>query len=100
MIKDTTFHHADYRDACPDGALVYCDPPYKGTTGYGAVGEFDSNEFWSVMRQWSRHNKVYISEYQAPFDFTCVLEIPTKLDIRNAAGEKEPRLERLFTFGK
>jgi DNA adenine methylase len=97
-MGDVRFEARDFRDTYPRKSLVYCDPPYKGTTGYGAVGAFDTKRFWSVMREWSKHNKVYISEYAAPEDFECVLEIPTKLDIRNGAGEKEQRMERIFTW--
>ena len=87
---------ADYRALVPQDALIYCDPPYAGTTGYNAVGKFDWEEFWDTMRVWSlTGNTVFISEYAAPEDFVCVLEIPTNTEIRTKAG-REPRIERLF----
>ena len=73
--------------------LVYCDPPYAGTTGYGGR-EFDNELFWNTMRKWSRNNTVLVSEYKAPNDFVCIASkkkhgtlSPTGRTVRN---------ERLF----
>lgn len=52
--------------------LIYCDPPYAGTMGYGNT--FNHIEFWAIMREWSKITTVLISEYNAPDDFTCVWE--------------------------
>lgn len=52
--------------------LIYCDPPYKNTSGYDAVCEFDSGMFWETVRQWSKNNIVIVSEFSAPKDFLCV----------------------------
>lgn len=60
--------HADYRDVdtCL-GDVVYCDPPYAGTLGYRAVGEFDHAEFWQTMESWhAKHAFVFVSEFAAP----------------------------------
>lgn len=47
--------------------VVYCDPPYAGTSGYKAAGNFDHARFWSVMESWSRRGAaVLVSEYSAP----------------------------------
>lgn len=95
-IQDVMFQHKDYREHDPHNLLVYCDPPYSNTTGYDGCDAFNSDQFWEVMRNWSRDNVVVISEYSAPNDFECVLEIPTKTDMRIKGGSKEPRVERLF----
>ena len=61
-VRSATFTCLDYHDVeIPDGAVVYCDPPYVNTTGY-TVGQFDTNEFWNYMRQLSKRCDVYISE--------------------------------------
>ena len=62
--------HADYRAfeflAGPH-AVIYCDPPYAGTTGYAGVGPFDHDEFWRTVTRWSaRGALVLVSEYAAP----------------------------------
>ncbi len=90
------FQSRDYREINFEDTLIYCDPPYVDTTSYGATGALDTQEFWEYMRLWSRNNIVVVSEYKAPDDFRCVLEIPTKLDMRNRSGERASRLEKLF----
>lgn len=95
-LKSVEFFSCDYRQVTPTGQLIYCDPPYAGTTGYAAAGKWDSAAFWDVMGLWVHDNTVIVSEYAAPEPWRCVLEIPTRTDIRNARGELEPRVERLF----
>lgn len=59
--------HTDYRNVeIPDGAVVYLDPPYAGTTGYGAVGAFDTVMFWKWAETLSARASVFVSEYHAP----------------------------------
>lgn len=45
------------------GGVLYLDPPYAGTTGYDAVGLFDSRAFIGRVRAWSEHAHVFVSEY-------------------------------------
>lgn len=73
--------------------VMYCDPPYFGTTGY--THKFDNQLFWEKVRELSKNNIVICSEYKAPSDFECVLEIPTKTDMRTKNGQ-EARIEKLF----
>jgi len=55
----------------PANSLVYCDPPYRGSTGYD--GWFDSRAFWQWCRDKTREgHTVFVSEYKAPPDFECV----------------------------
>ena len=98
QLNDVRFICTDYASLKPTDALIYCDPPYSGTTGYGATEKFDWVRFWGTVRQWSAANTVIISEYAAPDDFACVLEIPTKTDMRIASGDKERRIDRLFQY--
>lgn len=100
LLKDAEVLCCDYQEHKPKGMLIYADPPYKGTTQYckSLLGEFDSDEFWQIMREWSKENDVYISEYIAPDDFEVVWQKKVKLDIRNGKNEKEPRIEKLFKF--
>jgi len=99
-FRDTTFECKDYRDLKPSNCVIYCDPPYSGTTQYSKkiVGDFDSDEFWSTMRKWSEDNIVVISEYKAPEDFDTIWSQEVKLDIRDANNKKKKRVEKLFTF--
>lgn len=88
-------------DPPEEGCLIYCDPPYDGTTGYGSiVGDFDSSLFWKrVLELESRGHTLVVSEYDAPDGFTCVMEMPTQTDLSMADGTKEFRMEKLFRPG-
>ena len=52
-------------------SVVYCDPPYIGTKGYGV--EFDHEQFYEWLR--NTNFPVYISEYTMPSDFAIVASI-------------------------
>ncbi|WP_331274927.1 DNA adenine methylase, partial [Clostridium botulinum] len=84
-LYNAEFKCCDYKELKPKGSIIYCDPPYKGTTQYdkSIVGKFNTEEFWDIMRKWSKNNKVFISEYEAPDDFKCIWSKETKLDIRD-----------------
>lgn len=97
-MQDVLFEYADYKTLVFSGCLIYCDSPYAGTTKFTGVPDFNTKEFWDIMRLWSENNDVYISEYVAPKDFECVLEIPTKIDIRNKDNRMERRVEKLFKY--
>ena len=97
-MSDVEFAWKDYKTLEPHGYLIYCDPPYANTTKYTGVPDFDTDEFWNVMRLWSKDNDVYISEYEAPKDFDVVLEIPTKTNIRDKTNNVCRRVEKLFRY--
>ena len=78
-LSDTKFYNVDYRDVpIEEGSVVYCDPPYKGTTGYSNSGQFNHDEFWEYVRKLSEKNIVFVSEISAPEDFVSVWEKPFK----------------------
>ena len=93
LIQDVVFYHSEYVENAPEGVLIYCDPPYANTTEYR--DSFDTETFWEVMREWSKDNIVVVSEYNAPDDWVCVKEMPTRVDMQ--CGEKN-RVEKLFTL--
>lgn len=99
-IAGVVFCVADYRAWNPVGAVIYCDPPYEGTTGFAAIGKFDSAAFWDQVRHWSRRNVVYVSEYRAPDDFRIVLEQPTRTGLKDKTGRTIRRLERVFVWAR
>jgi len=77
----------------PAGSVVYCDPPYAGTTEYR--GGFDHGAFWDWVRKLTKDgHTVFVSEYSAPEDFEAVLTVDhvTILD-KNVS---KPRTEKLF----
>ncbi len=95
-VSSAIFNFASYADLAPTDSLVYCDPPCQNTTAYGAVEAFDHDEFWEVMRRWSKANTVLVSEYNAPEDFVCVAEFQSKMGLRNKAQDQEVRSEKVF----
>ena len=97
-MVDVEFDWRDYKSLFLKGCLIYCDPPYANTTKYTGVPDFDSEEFWDIMREWSKDNDVYISEYEAPDDFVSVLDIPTKTNIRDKSDSVCSRVEKLFKY--
>lgn len=93
-LQGAEFRTGDYRDLqIPDESVIYCDPPYMGTTGYS--DGINHDEFW----QWCRErvydgHKVYISEYQAPGDFITIWKKP----IQNCISPDKKATERLFIY--
>ena len=88
-LNNTIFHNKSYTEFNPINQIIYADPPYKGTTKY--THDIDYDIFWNTMRKWSENNEVFISEYEAPHDFICVLEIHTRCSLAKAK-----RTEKLF----
>lgn len=78
----------------PEGSIIYCDPPYANTTKY--KDSFDHVAFW----QWCRdkvkegHN-VFVSEYSAPEDFTCVWQKTVNNTLVKDSGAKQG-VEKLY----
>lgn len=67
-IGHVSFEHLDYRQAPVDeNTVVYCDPPYSGTTRYSSVEEFDHETFWRTVQLWADSGAtVLVSEYTCP----------------------------------
>lgn len=95
-LKGVEFLNKNYLDLdIPKNSLVYCDPPYEGTAQYGE--KFNSGEFWSWVKDISKHSSVFISEYTAPVEFECIWaqELKSSLSRKNKIS-----VERLFKIKK
>ena len=100
MLKGVSFSNEQYYDMeIPDNSIIYCDPPYLGTTGY--KGDFDHELFfdWVKDMAWQGHS-VFVSEYQAPEDFDCLYrkELNSSLSANGKAGGNKRSTECLFTY--
>lgn len=63
------FVHGSYdRFTPPAGTVIYCDPPYAGTTFYSKTPLMDYEHFYTKIRTWARTSDVYLSEYAIPAD--------------------------------
>ena len=97
-VQSATFTCLDYHDVeIPDGAVVYCDPPYVNTTGY-TVGQFNTDEFWDYMRQISKRCNVYISEESAPDDFECIWSKEKVRTLEKNDNVGRVKVEKLFKY--
>jgi DNA adenine methylase len=98
LPTDVSFACTDYRALNPVNAIVYADPPYGNSTTYGFLSDpFDHDEFWDVMRLWSKNNTVLVSEYNAPEDFVPVKEAKYKVQM---CAEQQERTEKLFEYNE
>jgi DNA adenine methylase len=70
--KINKIKYCSYDQWEPKNMLIYCDPPYKDTRNGYLNKDFNHDYFWNIMRKWSKHNVVIISEFKAPKDFKCI----------------------------
>lgn len=101
-LKTINFICCDYRSnpyiALQQNSLIYCDPPYKNTKGYGykRQGNFNHEEFWNWVRYISKHNIVIVSEQEAPNDFEVIWECEAKRT--NGKDNNYKAVEKLFKW--
>ena len=95
LIQNVKFMNKDYRKLKPKNMLVYCDPPYAQTKfpikyrrEVKKYDTFDNEEFWDVVRDWSKNNVVVVSETTAPEDF---VEVWNQERYRSAAQSSKTR---------
>ncbi len=97
LLQDVHLECLNYFDiVLPNKSIIYCDPPYEGTTPYH-IGGFDHERFWDWCRIKTREgHKIFISEYNAPPDFECVWakEQITTLQVVGS----HTTVEKLFTY--
>lgn len=95
-LSGVKFLQSKYEELPPfSNCLVYCDPPYEGTTKYATSKNFDHDHFWDWVRKESEFNDVVVSEYNAPDDFECVLDISLTNGLNNTKAS-----EKLFRYKK
>ena len=101
LLKDITFKccsFEEYKDI--EGYVIYCDPPYAGTTPYKQP-EFPYEKLYDWCRKMGEKNIVLISEYSMPDDFECIWqkEMMCTLDSNRKENDKKNiRIEKLFTY--
>ena len=99
-MKGVTFQNKPYYELeLPPKSIVYCDPPYEGTTKY--ANDFDHNLFWNWVRNISKQgHTVYVSESNAPNDFECGWSKSAKssLSANGKIGGNKESVEKLFKF--
>jgi DNA adenine methylase len=96
-LVDVNFTSYSYLDLqIPKNSIIYCDPPYEGTTAY--KDEFNHTEFWDWCRQKAKEGHIiFVSEYNAPNDFECVWQQEIVNTLNNTAKTAKV-VEKLFTL--
>lgn len=99
-LRDVVFQYSDYKNLrIPKNSVIYCDPPYEGTTKY--KDDFNHTEFWEWCRTKAKEgHKVFVSEYNAPKDFKCVWEkqVKSSLSANGKIGGNKISTEKLFMY--
>jgi len=99
-LQDVIFTCTSYYDLMiPENSIIYCDPPYQGTTKYTKnETPFDHEIFWAWCRNKTKQgHKVFISEYNAPDDFKCIWEKEIVSSLTKDTGSKKG-IEKLFIY--
>ena len=78
----------------PDKAVIYCDPPYFNTSGYGV--EFDHGQFYDWLR--ALPQVAFISVYSMPDDFAVVAQQEKLCGF--AASGNSMAVEKLYVYQK
>lgn len=97
-IQSVEFLCCSYEDLSDvTNSLIYCDPPYQGTTGY-KTGAFDHEKFFAWCRKMkSKGNSVFVSEYDAPVDFELVWQGEVKTNFSSTRSKATHNaVEKLF----
>lgn len=55
-------------------SVIYCDPPYEGTTRYDGAKGFNHAQFWDWCAHMARRHYVFVSEYRCPISHRVVFE--------------------------
>ena len=94
QVKGVKLVHSSYdKLEIPPKSIVYCDPPYEGTAKYKE--DFNHESFWQWCRDKCKEgHKVFISEYKAPDDFTCVWQKEIQSGLNTNSTKKG--IEKLF----
>ena len=97
LLQSVWLEHCSYSElSIPDNSIIYCDSPYKGTTGY--KDEFDHDHYFDWCREMTKKgHQVFISEYNAPDDFKCIWQQELSVSVARS-GKQKTAIEKLFIY--
>ncbi len=99
LLEGVDFVCSEYRCLdIPYGSIIYCDPPYAGTTKYR--DSFDHACFWEWCREKSKEgHQLFVSEYKAPEDFVSVWQKESKSQLSDQNDKSHKvAMENLFRY--
>lgn len=95
-LDTLTWSATDYQDVpIPENSVIYCDIPYKGTSGYAGKGrDFDHERFY----QWAlrQTQPIFISSYDMPKEDFKVIAEYSRIDTLSATNNSLRVTERIF----
>lgn len=81
------------------GDLVYCDPPYGGTTMGYSTPVWNPEAFWSWARESAARGAILlVSEFSAPEGVAVLAQIESSTDLRTK-NRNQQTTEKLFVMG-
>lgn len=113
VARGCSFARVDFLDVEPEptDAVIYCDPPYAGTTRYVGMPTIDHDRFYERVAGWASYTDVFVSEYDMPQELggQLVLEFQHTLAVTGSRGfvdgkpilmgaRSDARVERLYHF--
>jgi len=97
-IQGINFQTANYQNIPANQYdVIYCDPPYRQTTGCGTRQAFSSDDFWDWAYRVSGKSHIFVSEFIAPPGWAEVYSHTLNSGLRSKAGKD--MTERLFYRG-
>jgi len=98
LIRDVELYSTDFKLLdIPQRSLIYCDPPYANTAGYGF--EFNHDDFCSWCRdKVAQGHYLFVSEYNMPEDFDLVWSQEVRVTL--GPSNNLVKTERLYRLHK
>ena len=99
-FANVTFACRSYSEWTVDETyVIYCDPPYDGTTEYPGAPGFNSAAFWQVAEEWvDKGATVLVSEYGAPDGWVARWSKDVPVSLR-PGGHRTRAIESLWVPG-
>jgi len=98
-IKRVNFWNCDYYEVWSYGmpqCVIYCDPPYEGSTGYDGVSGFNNAQFWDWCSHMARRHYVFVSEYACPISHRVVFAKEQTTTVSRDKSKYAKATEKMF----
>lgn len=98
-IQNVVFLCDSFENLSFENSLIYCDPPYKGTTSY-KTNPFPYEKFYEWCKEMkSKGNLIFISEYEMPIEFKEIWQGEIKTNFASTRKKATHNaIEKLFTL--
>jgi site-specific DNA-adenine methylase len=98
IINKIQFKHCDYtfwdENLKNGGFIVYCDPPYYKKNQAYKTNDFDTEEFWKIIKRWKNYgNHIFVSELQCPIEHE---ELFSKCITCTTSNKNKKMIDKLF----